>query len=198
MTSASPNARRKSFSTFTPVSVRSAEGVTLENVTEAAGSCLPILPLNARAVLSVSLYAEVSRLHLLPVKSFAANAALSVCVMVASASMWPPGTLMRTGVGFPLESNGRFDQSIQQNLSAYGPVAPSPDCLQLRTVRPPVSSAVVVTAPVVSDAAPFVSTALAVPASPAPNVDAATKPAMSLVKNPILFSFLHIVFRKVL
>ena len=182
MTSASPNARRKSFSTFTPVSVRSAEGVTLENVTEAAGSCLPILPLNARAVLPVSLYAEVSRLHLLPVKSFAANAALSVCVMVASASMWPPGTLMRTGVGFPLESNGRFDQSIQQNLSAYGPVAPSPDCLQSRTVRPPVSSAVVVTAPVVSDAA------LAVPASPAPNVDAATRPAMSLVRNPIFFS----------
>ena len=71
MTSASPNARRKSFSTFTPVSVRSAEGVMLENVTEAAGSCLPILPLNARAVLPVSLYAEVSRLHLLPVKSFA-------------------------------------------------------------------------------------------------------------------------------
>lgn len=114
--------------------------------------------------------------------------------MVASASMWPPGTLMRTGVGFPLESNGRFDQSIQQNLSAYGPVAPSPDCLQSRTVRPPVSSAVVVTAPVVSDAAPVVSaalaapaasTALAVPARPAPNVDAATKPAISLVRNPI-------------
>ena len=53
---------------------------------------------------------------------------------------------------------------------------------------------VVVTAPVVSDAAPVVSaalaapaasTALAVPARPAPNVDAATKPAISLVRNPI-------------
>ena len=149
MTSASPNARRKSFSTFTPVSVRSAEGVMLENVTEAAGSCLPILPLNARAVLPVSLYAEVSRLHLLPMKSFAANAALLVCVMVASASICPPGTLMRTGIGSPVRLNGRFDQSIQQKLSAYGPVAPSPDCLHSRTVRPAASSATVLTVPLV-------------------------------------------------
>ena len=67
MTSASPKASWKSFSTFTPVSVTSADGVIFENATEATGSCPPILPLNARAVPPVSLYAEVSRLHLLPV-----------------------------------------------------------------------------------------------------------------------------------
>ena len=61
-----------------------------------------------------------------------------------------------------------------------------------------VSSDASFTTPLASPIAPVVSTAPAVPANPAPNVDAATKPAMSLVKNPILFSFLHIVFRKVL
>ena len=110
----------------------------------------------ARAVLPVSLYAGISRLHLLPVKSFAVNAALSVCATVASASICPPGTLMRTGIGSPVRFNGRFDQSIQQNLSAYGPVAPSPERLHSRTTRPAASSATVFTLPSVSDALPSV------------------------------------------
>ena len=56
---------------------------------------------------------------------------------------------MRTGIGSPVRLNGRFDQSIQQKLSAYGPVAPSPDCLHSRTVRPAASSATVLTVPLV-------------------------------------------------
>ena len=60
---------------------------------------------------------------------------------------------MRTGIGSPVRLNGRFDQSIQQNLSAYGPVAPSPDCLHSRTVRPAASSDTVFTFPSVFDSA---------------------------------------------